>query len=115
MTDITLRGEVSKRLRSQITFACCLAGAWQAEEYISLLERIGFQSHYIEDYSYELVKVAYQLGITFGSIDNFLGKVPAGPCQRKEPVDTTPTSIESYHKFVRLGKPGYALVVMTKM
>lgn len=113
MTDIILRGEVSKELRSQITFACCLAGAWQVGEYVSLFQEIGFQSPYIEDHSHELGKVGYQIGITFGSIDNFLGSLPAGPCRRKGVTDSTP-SVESYQKFLKLGRPGYALVAMTR-
>ncbi len=115
MSDIILRGEVSKELRSQITFACCLAGAWQAEEYVNLFQRIGFQSPYLEDYSHELRKVAYQLGITFGSIDNFLDRLPVGPCHRKESGYSAPSTIESYQEFMRVAKPGYALLVMTKM
>jgi len=114
MTDIILKGEVSKELRSQISFACCLAGAWQLEEYIKLLERVGFQSPYMEDHSHELGKVVFQLGITFGSIDNFLGSLSGGPCRRKWAGDSTP-SIQSYQEFLRLGRPGYALIAVTKM
>ena len=120
MADMTLRGEVSEELRSQVTFPCCLAGAWRVEEYTSLLEQIGFQSPYMEDHSKELLKVAYQLGITFGSIDKFLGQSPVRPCRRKGTGDSStsigpPTSIESYQEFVKLGKPGYALIVATKV
>jgi len=113
MTDIILRGEVSKALRRQVSFACCLAGAWRAEEYINLFEQVGLQSPYIEDYSSELRKIIFQLGTTFGSIDNFLAGLPAGPCQRKGAEGSTP-SILSYQEFLRLGKPGYALVAVSK-
>ena len=114
MTEIILKGEVSKELRSQISFACCLAGAWRAEEYINLFERVGFQSLYMEDYSHELRKIIFQLGITFGSIDNFLGSLPQGPCRRKG-VENSAPSILSYQEFLRLGRPGYGLVAMSKM
>jgi len=114
MTDIILRGEVSDELRGQITFACCLAGAWRAEEYISLFKRIGFQSPYLEDYSHELREIAYQLGITFGSIDNFLGGLLAEPRCLKKTGDSG-TIIESYYEFLRLGRPGYALLAVTKI
>lgn len=114
MTDIILKGEVSKELRSQISFACCLAGARRAEEYINLFERGGFQSPYMEDYSHELRKLTFQLAITFGSVDNFLGRLSGGPCQRKGAGDSAP-SILSYQEFLRLGRPGYALVAMTKI
>lgn len=114
MTDIILRGEVDHRLRSQVSFACCLAGARRAEEYINLLERAGFQSPYLEDHSSELRKVAFQLGTTLGSLDTLLDRLPAGPCQRKEKTDGTP-SAQSYQQFLRLGRPGYALLIMTRV
>ena len=114
MTDIILRGEVNDELRSQVTFACCLARAWRAEEYISLFKRSGFQSPYLEDYSHELKEIAYRLGITFGSIDNFLGSLLAEPCPLKKAGDSA-TTIESYYEFLRLGRPGYALLAVTKM
>ncbi|MFC1869749.1 DVU_1556 family methyltransferase [Chloroflexota bacterium] len=114
MTDIILRGEVSKELQSEITFACCLAGACRVEEYINLFERAGFQSSYTEDHSHELGRVAYQLGVTFGSMTSFLGRLPAGPCRRKgTAADSVPATIESYQEFLRQGRPGYALLVMT--
>lgn len=114
MTDIILNGEVSNELRSQVGFACCLAGAWQAEEYINLFKRVGLQSPYMEDHSHELGKVAFQLGIIFGSIDNFAGKLPEGPCRLKRAGDATP-SLHAYQEYLRLGRPGYALLAMTKM
>lgn len=113
MTDIILRGEITKALRSQISFACCLAGAWRIGEYVSLFQQIGFQSPYIEDHSHELGKVGYQISIAFGSTDNFLDSLPAGPCRRKGVTDSTP-SVESYQKFLKLGRPGYALIAMTR-
>ncbi|HEY78095.1 MAG TPA: class I SAM-dependent methyltransferase [Dehalococcoidia bacterium] len=113
MTDIILRGEVSQELRGQITFACCLAGAWRAKEYIGLLERVGFRSSYLEDHSTELTQVAYQIGMAFGSIDNFVGWLPQGPCRRKG-EGTARTSTESYQEFVRAARPGYALLAVTK-
>ena len=114
MTDIILRGEVDRKLRSQITFPCCFAGAWQLEEYIKLFEQFGLQSPYIEDHSHELENVGYQLGVIFGSIDNFLERLPAGPCRQKGIRDSS-TTTESYYEFLRLGKPGYVLLAMTKV
>lgn len=113
MTDIILRGEVSRELRGQVTFACCLAGAWRAEEYIGLLERVGLRYPYLEDHSAELTQVAYQLGMAFGSIDNFAGSLPPGPCRRKG-EEKAMASTESYQEFVRAARPGYALLAVTK-
>jgi len=114
MTDIILRGMVDKKLQGQINFPCCFTGAWQLKEYIQLFEQVGFQSHYIEERSNELKEVGYQLCMTFGSIEYFLSMLPVGPCQKKS--DENPvTSFESLQKFLKLSKPGYALVAMTKI
>ncbi len=113
MTDITLNGEVSDELRSQVGFACCLAGARRAEEYIAFLERAGLQFPYIEDHSNELRKVAYQLGIAFGSVDGFVSRLPEGPCRLKGTGGSTP-SLQAYQEYLMEGKPGYALIAMTK-
>jgi ubiquinone/menaquinone biosynthesis C-methylase UbiE len=115
VTDIILRREISDELRNQIPSVCCLAGAWQLDEYVSLFERIGFKSHYIEDHSHELRKVAYRLGIMFGSIDRFIDSMSTGPCRIKKAGDSEFSSVESYRKFIKVGKPGYALMVMTKV
>jgi arsenite methyltransferase len=113
MTDIILRGEVNRELRSQVTFACCLAGAWRAEEYIGLLERVGLRSPYLEDHSSELTQVAYQLGMAFGSIEDFVGRLPQGPCRLKG-EGAAIASMESYQEFVGAARPGYALLAVTK-
>lgn len=113
MTDIILRGEVPDGLRSQVSFACCLAGAWRIEEYVNLLAEVGFQSQCVEDHSPELARVGYRLGLTFGSMDSFLERLPAGPCRTKRTENGVP-SICSYQQFLQTGRPGYALLVMTR-
>jgi SAM-dependent methyltransferase len=113
ITDFILRGDISQELRGQITFPCCLAGAWRVEEYISLFARNGFQRPYMEDHSHELGKVGYQLGMTLGSADNFVSRLPTGPCRRKGAGGLAP-STESYEEFLKLGRPGYALMAVTK-
>jgi arsenite methyltransferase len=114
MTDIILRGEVSEDSRSQIGFPCCMAGAQRIEEYISLFARIGLKSTRIEDHSPELEKLIYYLGVTFGPIDDFLSRLPAGPCQQKRTIKESSSSIESFWNFIEAGRPGYALIAMTK-
>ncbi len=114
MTDIILRGAVDNQLRDQVAFACCLGGAWRLDEYIRLFERAGFQSPYSEDHSHEMKKVAFQLGMTFGSVGNLLAKVPAGPCEHKKEVANGVYSAQSFQQFLKAGRPGYALLVMTK-
>jgi ubiquinone/menaquinone biosynthesis C-methylase UbiE len=113
MTDIVLRGTVDNALRSQLGMACCMSGAVSAEEYTSLFTRVGFQSPYLEDHSDQLRKVAFQMGLTFGSMDRFASLLPAGPCRRKTSAET-PSSADAYLHFVKQGRPGYLLLVMTK-
>ena len=114
MTDIILRGEVDNQLRDQVAFACCLGGAWRLEEYIRLFERAGFQSPYSEDHSHEIKKVAFRLGMTFGSVKNLLAEVPTGPCEQKKKTEDVVYSVQSYQQFLKTGRPGYALLSMTK-
>jgi ubiquinone/menaquinone biosynthesis C-methylase UbiE len=113
MTDIVLRGEVNNTLRSQVGMVCCMSGAASAEEYITLLSRVGFDSPYLEDYSDQLRKVAFQMGIAFGSVERFMSLVPTGPCRRKT-VAEPQSSAQAYSQFVKQGRPGYILLVMTR-
>lgn len=113
MTDIVLRGAVDNALRSQLGMACCMSGAVSAEEYTSLFTRAGFHSPYLEDHSDQLRKVAFQMGITFGSMDRFVSRLPTGPCRRKTSAEPQ-SSAQAYLQFVKQGRPGYILLVMTR-
>ena len=114
ITDFIVRGEADSAMRSQISSVCCLAGACKLEEYINILERAGFESPYIEDRSNDLRKVAFQLGMTFGSMDKFLRVMPAGPCERKKAQTTDVPSGRSYQEFVKTARPTYVLLAMNK-
>lgn len=114
MSDFILRGTVDKELQMRINFPCCLTGALRLEEYIQLFELVGFHSHYTEDRSDELKKVGYQFYMYFSSTENFSELRPAGPCQKKGRDDSV-ISFELLQEFFQLSKPGYALMVMTKI
>lgn len=114
MTDIILRGPVDSQLRDQIAFNCCLGGALQLDEYINIFKQAGLQLHCVEDHSEELKRVAFQLAMKFGSVGNLLTKMPEGPCHFKKEIKDSFYSMESFWQFLKTGRPGYALLVMTK-
>ena len=114
MSDFILRGMVDTELQKQINFPCCLSGALRLEEYIRLFELTGFKSHYIEDRSDELKKVGYQFYMYLDSTDSCTELRPAGPC-RKKGRDDSAISFELLQEFFQLSKPGYVLMVMTKI
>jgi arsenite methyltransferase len=114
LADIILRGKIDKKLQSQITFPCCLAGASPIEECIELFEQTGFQTRSLEDHSEKLEELMYQLGMAFGAMDDFLGYLSPGPCRQKGRKISFP-SLEAFQEFIRLSRPGYALMVMTRI
>lgn len=114
ISDFILRRTVSKELQKKINFPCCLSGALRFEEYIQLFELTSFKSHYIEDRSDELKKVGYKFYMYFNSKDNIPELRPAGPCRIKGRDDSA-ISFELLQEFFQLSKPGYMLMVMTKI
>ncbi|MDX9763165.1 MAG: methyltransferase domain-containing protein [Desulfomonilia bacterium] len=114
MTDIVLRGKVDDALRSRLHMAYCMSGAVSAEEYMRLFARAGFHSPYQEDHSEQLRKVAFQMGIAFGSMGGFMNQIPAGPCRCKTSAETHHSAQQAYMQFVKQGRPGYILLVMTR-
>lgn len=101
ITDFFLRGEFSKEYRTQAAFATCIAGAMKLDEYVRLFEEAGFEDPYIEDHSIELKKVTGQIFSAYGTMQNFLANLGD-------------SSIEDWMGMFREGKPGYALIVVTK-
>jgi arsenite methyltransferase len=113
ITDIVLRGKASQKLQGQIAFPCCLARAWRLEEYLQLFAQAGFRPVCFEDLSNELEEVGFQLASTLGTDYDFLDRLPSGPCRIKKPGPSVPSS-ELLWRFLRLSRPGYALMVMRK-
>ncbi|MFZ3047621.1 MAG: DVU_1556 family methyltransferase [Desulfatirhabdiaceae bacterium] len=113
MTDIVLRGAVDNTLRDHVGMVCCMSGAVSAEEYTSLFTRAGFHSPYLEDHSDQLRKVAFRMGVTFGSMDGFMSRLPTGPCSRKTSAEQQ-GSAQAYLQFVKQGRPGYVLLIMSR-
>ena len=113
MTDIVLRGAVDNTLRDQVGMVCCMSGAVSADEYTSLFTRAGFHSPYMEDHSDQLRKVVFRMGVTFGSMDGFMSHLPTGPCSRKTSAEHQ-GSAQAYLQFVKQGRPGYVLLIMSK-
>jgi ubiquinone/menaquinone biosynthesis C-methylase UbiE len=114
ISDFILKGTVDRELQKQINFPCCLSGALRFEEFIQLFELAGFKSHYIEDRSDELKKVGFQFYMYINSTENISELRPAGPCRIKG-RNNSAVSLELLQEFFQLSKPGYVLMVMTKI
>jgi len=94
----------------------CIAGARSIEDYLAIFEHAGFRNPYIEDHSVELKKLAYQMGIGFGSWGEFLQKLSSelsSASDSKESERLT-NSIETYQWLLAQGQFGYALIVASK-
>jgi SAM-dependent methyltransferase len=114
LSDVTLRGQVSEKLQSRISFPCCMAGAKRLEEYVGLFEQAGFHLYYLEDRSRELQEIGFRLGMAFGGLDNITNKLPSGPCQRKR-KEVSMNIVGAWSEFLRMGRPGYVLMAMIKI
>ena len=114
ITDIILRGKVSKKLQSQIVFPCCLTHAWHFKDYLRLFEQVGFRIDRVEDFPNELLEVGFQIISNWEPDYNLLSRLPSGPCRVKSP-QLSGASKESIWRFLKYSNPGYALMVMTKI
>lgn len=103
ISDVILRGKISEELRTIETFASCIAGAMRLEDYIELFEDAGFKNPYTEDHSEELKRTVYKLITTYGSMEGFLAD-----------LNYFSSSAEVWQRLFKEGKPGYALIALTK-
>jgi arsenite methyltransferase len=111
LNDIILRGHIDKGMQTQASFFLCIAGAMSLEDYLNLLQEAGFTDFYTEDYSRELRKMGYQILIRSGGIKNFLANISVQPSGVSEDITHTR---EVWQRLFREGKPGYALISVTK-
>ena len=109
ITDIILRGRIPEDLRTRTAFAACIAGARSLEDYIKLFEEAGFQDPYIEDHTTELKRVAYRILVNYGSMEGFSAKLPG-----ELSPDSAEASADAWRKLFTEGKPGYALIALTR-
>ncbi|MBI2954258.1 MAG: methyltransferase domain-containing protein [Chloroflexi bacterium] len=112
MTDIVLRGDVSDELRSQAGFACCLGGAWKTQEYVDLLVKVGLKAPYLEDHSDEMRELAFRFALAFGATGS-AGGSRKGPCEMK-PAARSIISAQLNPAFLKIARPGYALIALSK-
>ena len=108
ITDVFLRHPISQELKTQALFAACIAEAETVEGYIKLFTEAGFQKPYVEDHSAELKGVGYRILANYGSLGAFSAKLDKelGVCC------STPGLL--WQELFKQGKPGYALIAVTK-
>lgn len=112
VADFILRGRVDEDLQRQIFFPCSLAGARNLEEYLDIFRQVGFNTHSAEDWSRELEQISFQIGMTYGTVENFLEEALKGLNMQKKPASSNYG--ELFQEFIRVSRPGYALLVMVK-
>jgi len=61
LTDIVLKKNLPVELRTNLTFALCVAGAMTLSELRELLEKAGFEVAHVEDHSEKLVALGLKL------------------------------------------------------
>jgi len=93
----------------------CIAGAVSVAEYIEIFRESGFCDAYVEDHSKELKKIGYQMALSFGGWKGFL-QVLSSELRCASPKEGTEDFCytEPNRKAAASGKPGYALIRVTK-
>lgn len=93
----------------------CIAGAASATEYIEIFRENGLCDAYVEDHSKELKKIGYQMALSFGGWEEFLQTLSSELCCASPEKGTENLCyIEPNRKTAASGKPGYALIRVTK-
>ncbi|OPY78735.1 MAG: Demethylrebeccamycin-D-glucose O-methyltransferase [Syntrophorhabdus sp. PtaU1.Bin058] len=93
----------------------CIGGAVSVAEYIEIFKESGLYDAYTEDHSKALKKIGYQMALSFGGLEEFLQTLSSELCctSRKEGTESL-CRIEPNRKTAASGKPGYALIRVTK-
>lgn len=113
IADVILRNNLPEEVKSQAAFVFpCLAGAKSVKGYLELLEKEGFENPYVEDHSEEMKKVGYRIFASYGSFEGFIKNLSQNSTSLKEP--NTTANRGDWLKLLKQGKPGYALIAVTK-
>jgi len=115
ITDMVLHGQLTRELQTRSTFASCIAGAKPLEEYIKLFQKAGFAVPCVEDHSEELKRLAYRMLVGCGSLEDFSAGLPGNSGTHHEEDIDAAASAEVWRGLFRLGRPGYALIAMTRL
>ena len=103
ITDVVLWGQIEEELQNQATFAMCVAGAKSLEDYVNLFQQTCFITYCIEDHSAELRKLARAMLMDGSSAKAFFA------------LSHQAESKKIWRRLFNEGKPGYALIAMTKL
>ena len=118
VTDIIAKGRMPHGIDGELSLTPgslpllpCIAGARSIDEYVAILDNAGFHHPYIEDHSAALKKIAYQIGINFGSWEEFLQGLSSELFS--DPAKGI-TEVEAYRTLFAERKFGYALIMVSK-
>jgi arsenite methyltransferase len=113
-TDIILRGNADRNLQNQVCFPCCLSGSSSLEEYLKLFRKTGFDPFYVEDRSDTLQEIGFHLGLALGDMDQAKIHGLYGYCRQKKRKPTV-ISTEMLCQFLGQSRPGYAVIILSKI
>lgn len=113
LTDTFLREGGTRKTHGGTTIVPCLA-AWRLDDQTELLKTVGFENIYIEDHSQESKRIAFQIGIKFGGLRGFIGKLSTASCLYREGTGKIEEVIKSHERLFNQNKFGYALVAGIK-
>lgn len=115
LTDTFLRDRGAEKAQDRTNIVPCLAAARPLNEQTKLLREVGFGNLYIEDHSQESKRMALQIGIKFGGLRGFLGKLSEASCLYREGTEQIGVVIKSHERLFNQSKFGYALVAGLKL
>lgn len=111
--DFVLGKPVDKELQKSISYLPCLGRTKTAQDYFAIFESLGFTAVKVVDYTNEIKRSGYWLGMMFGSMDEVISRIVAGDCcktSRRAPKELT---MSNFQRFLAEASLGYFLFILS--
>lgn len=109
--DFVLGKSVDGQLQKSISFLPCLGRTMTAHDYCEIFENSGFTTTAVIDYSGEIKKSGYWLGMMFGSLDAVISQIATGNCCSTAQGQSEKPTMVNFQRFLREAQLGYLLFV----
>lgn len=111
--DFVLGKPVDKQQQQSMSFLPCLGRTKTAQDYRAIFESSGFETTAVFDYSNEIKKSGYWLGMMFGSLDEVISRVVTGNCCSTAQNQSEKPSMENFQRFLKEAQLSYLLFVVS--
>jgi ubiquinone/menaquinone biosynthesis C-methylase UbiE len=111
--DFVLGKPVDRQLQKSISFLPCLGRTKTAEDYFAIFDSFNFEVTGVVDYSDEIKKSGYWLGMMFGSLDEVISRIASGNCCSASQSISEKPSLEYLQLFLKEAALNYSLFVMS--